>query len=74
MDLNWVHEQVKDNLSTLINESLNNQWIYKFPIPDWFEKAEFLPNVAVVKKHHLNYVENKYFHYQLLAINNMFII
>jgi hypothetical protein len=32
MDLNWAHEQEKDNLSNLIKESLNKEWIYKFSI------------------------------------------
>jgi hypothetical protein len=35
LDVDWVHEQEKDNLSMLIKESLNKQWIYKFPMPDW---------------------------------------
>jgi hypothetical protein len=38
-DMNWAHEQEKDNLSNLIRESLDKKWIYKFPMPDWYKKA-----------------------------------
>jgi hypothetical protein len=38
LDIDWVHEQEKVNLSMLIKESLNKQWIYKFPMPEWYKK------------------------------------
>jgi hypothetical protein len=28
LDMNWAHEQEKDNLSYLIRESLDKKWIY----------------------------------------------
>jgi hypothetical protein len=34
LDIDWIHEQEKDNLSMLIKESLNKEWIYKFSMPD----------------------------------------
>jgi hypothetical protein len=36
IDIDWVHEQEKDNLSTLIKESLNKDWTYRFPMPEWY--------------------------------------
>ncbi len=36
-------------MTNLIKESLSNKWVYKFPMPDWFKKVEFLTNMAVVK-------------------------
>ena len=50
LDMNWAHEQEKDNLSGLIKESLNKQWTYKFSMPEWYKKAENIANMAVVKK------------------------
>jgi hypothetical protein len=49
LDINWVHKQEKDNLSMLIRESLNKIWIYKFPMPHWYKKAEHLANLAMVR-------------------------
>jgi hypothetical protein len=49
LDMNWAHEQEKDNLSNLIKKSLNKKWIYKFPMPDWFKYAEFITNMDIVK-------------------------
>jgi hypothetical protein len=49
LNMNWAHEQEKDNLSNLIRESLDKKWIYKFPTPDGYTKAEFLANMAVIK-------------------------
>jgi hypothetical protein len=49
LDLNWGHGQEKDNLSNLFKESLNKKWIYKFPLPDWYKKAEYLAGNAVIK-------------------------
>jgi hypothetical protein len=40
LDVDWVQEQEKDNLSNLVKESLNKEWTYKFPMPDWYRKAE----------------------------------
>jgi hypothetical protein len=34
LGIDWVYEQEKDNLSMLIRESLNKEWIYKFPMPN----------------------------------------
>jgi hypothetical protein len=33
----------------LIKESLNKEWIYKFPMPDWYRKAEHLAKMAIVR-------------------------
>jgi hypothetical protein len=49
LDIDWVHEQQKDNLSVLIRESLNNEWTYKFPMPEWYRKAENLGKMAIVR-------------------------
>ncbi len=49
LDIDWVHEQQKDNLSVLIRESLNNEWIYKSPMPDWYKKAENLGKMAIIR-------------------------
>jgi hypothetical protein len=49
LDVDWVHEQEKDHLSMHIKESLNKQWIYKFPMPEWYKKAEHLAEMAVVR-------------------------
>ena len=49
LDMNWAHEQEKDNLSGLIKESLNKEWTYKFPMPEWYKKAETIANMAIVK-------------------------
>jgi hypothetical protein len=46
LDIDWVHEQEKDNLSTLIKESLNKEWTYKFPMPEWYKKAENIAKMA----------------------------
>jgi hypothetical protein len=48
-DMNWTHEHEKDKLSNLIKESLNKKWIYKFPMPDWFKKAQKIANMAIMK-------------------------
>ena len=49
MDMKWEHEQAKDNLSNLVKESINKEWIYKFPMPEWYKKAEHIANMAVIK-------------------------
>jgi hypothetical protein len=49
LDIDWVHEQEKDNLSTLIKESLNKEWTYKFPMPEWYKKAENLAKMAILR-------------------------
>ena len=49
MDMNWAHEQGKDNLSNLVKESLNKEWIYKFPMPEWYKKVEHIANMSLMK-------------------------
>ncbi len=49
LDMNWAHEQEKDNLSNLIKESLDKKLTNEFPMPEWFKKAEFITNMAIVK-------------------------
>ncbi len=49
LDIDWAHEQQKDNLSTLIKESLNKEWTYRFPMLEWYKKAEKLANMAVLR-------------------------
>ncbi len=49
LDVDWVHEQSKDNLSNLIKESLNKLWTYKFPMPEWYKKAEYLAGMAIIR-------------------------
>jgi hypothetical protein len=49
LDIDWVLEQEKDNLSTLIKESLNKEWTYKFPMPEWYKKAENIAKMAVLR-------------------------
>jgi hypothetical protein len=49
LDIDWVHEQEKDNLSTLVKESLNNEWTYKFPMPEWYRKAENIAKMAIIR-------------------------
>jgi hypothetical protein len=50
LDIDWAHEQEKDNLSTLIKESLNKEWTYRFPMLEWYKKAENLAKMAVLRK------------------------
>jgi hypothetical protein len=50
LDIDWVHEEEKDNLSSLIKESLNKQWVYKFLVPEWYKKAEHLAEMAIMRK------------------------
>jgi hypothetical protein len=33
----------------LIKESLNKEWTYKFPMPEWYRKAENLGKMAVIR-------------------------
>ncbi len=40
LDIDWAHEQEKDNLSILIKESINKEWTYRFPMLEWYKKAE----------------------------------
>ncbi len=49
LDIDWVLEQEKDNLSTLIKESLNKECMYKFPMPEWYKKAENLKKMAILR-------------------------
>ena len=49
LDINWAHEQEKDNVSTLIKESLNKEWTYRFPMLEWYKKAENLAKMAVLR-------------------------
>jgi hypothetical protein len=49
LNMNWAHKQEKDNLSSLIRKNLNKKWMQKFPMPDWYKKAELLANMVVVK-------------------------
>jgi hypothetical protein len=49
LDMNWAHDQEKENLSNLIQESLVKKRTYKFPMPGWYKKAEFFANMAVLK-------------------------
>ena len=49
MAINWKEAQEKDNLATLIKESIEKKWTYKFPMPDWYKKAEALANMAIMK-------------------------
>jgi hypothetical protein len=49
LDIDWVNEQEKDNLSTLIKESLNKEWTYKFPMPEWYRKAENIAKMAILR-------------------------
>jgi hypothetical protein len=41
LDMNWTHEQEKDNFLISIAESLSKKWIYKFSMPDWYKKVEY---------------------------------
>jgi hypothetical protein len=50
--MNWANEHKMGNLSNLIRESVDKKWIYKFPMKDWYKKAEFLASMAVIKKQH----------------------
>ena len=50
LDIDWVHEQEKDNLSTLIKESLNKEWTYKFPMTEWYKKAENIAKMVILRK------------------------
>ncbi len=49
LDVDWVHEQEKDNLSTLIKESINKEWTYRFPMLEWYKKAENLAKIAILR-------------------------
>ena len=49
LNLNWAHKQAEDNLCNLIKESLSKQWIYKFPMTDWYRTAESIANMATIK-------------------------
>jgi hypothetical protein len=49
LDMNCAHEEEKDNLSNLIKESLEKKLVYKFPMPEWFKKAEHLTTMATVE-------------------------
>jgi hypothetical protein len=39
LDVDCAHPQIEDILFNLIKESVDNKWIYKFPMPHWFKKA-----------------------------------
>ncbi len=48
MDMNWAHEQEKDNLSNLIKESLEKKWVHKFLVLEWFQKAEHVAKMSTI--------------------------